>query len=74
MITASLLRQEGKEVWYRKHVFNGKDSETTSGFQKAPMNYNTGSPLGLCIINVYYLTISVTSISVPSTILIKSYN
>lgn len=27
--SVSLLRQEGQEVWYRKLIFNGKDSETT---------------------------------------------
>ena len=27
--SVSLLRQEGKVVWYRTLIFNGKDSETT---------------------------------------------
>lgn len=53
MITASLFRQEGKRADTRKLVFDGKAIETKSGFQKAQVNQNTGSLLGLCIVNVY---------------------
>lgn len=68
MITATFLRQERK-TGVMILGFNGKDIETILDFHEVQVNKNTGLPLGLSTVNDY-LTISITSISVPSITLI----
>lgn len=66
VITATFLRQERK-TGVMILGFNGMDIETTLDFHE--VNKNSGLPLGLSTVNDY-LTISITSISVPSITLI----